>query len=140
MKKTDKRNLQPWLDYFGMLQEYEQKGFLQTEPGKNEAYVTQAALHTLAGADDGPEGLPAGTHLLRRYADVLRRIRVYTGWRGQQGAAFLTASFALHVVKDEHPHDLLCTVLLTRRRRWWALWRKVDCYDVIAYDEKKREK
>lgn len=138
MKKTNSKDMQPWLDYFAMLQEYEQKGFLQTEPGKNEAYVTQAALCTLAETDGGPDGLRAGAHLIRRYADVLRRVHAYAGWRGQQGAAYMKASFALHVVRDEHPHDLVCTVLLTRRRRWWSLGLKVDCFDVTVYTERRK--
>lgn len=41
-------DLQPWLDYFQMLHTYEEHGFLQIEAEKHEAYITRAALLTLA--------------------------------------------------------------------------------------------
>ncbi len=42
-----KTNLQPWLDYFKMLQRYEAKGFLEVKSQEHEAYITRAALLTL---------------------------------------------------------------------------------------------
>ena len=46
------RDLQPWLDYFGLLRTYEEKGFLEVKPDRHEAYVTQAAMMTLLGIGD----------------------------------------------------------------------------------------
>ena len=130
MRKRN-RNLQPWLDYFGMLQEYESNGLLQVEPEKHEAYVTQAALATLYGADVHADSYRG----CRECAAVMRRVRAYAGWMSREGGAYMDRSFAMHVVKDDAPHDLLFTVLLTRRRRWWALWRRMDSFDVIDYSE-----
>lgn len=131
MKK--KTNLQPWLDYFGMLQTYEEKGLLRADPGKHEAYVTEAALCTLSSADTQTDG--AGR--LRSYGDVVRRLRAYAGWRSQEGNGYLKENFAVHVVKDDMPHDPVCTVLLERRRRWWSLFRMTDCFEVVGYDTRE---
>ena len=128
-------NLQPWLDYFDMLHTYEEKGFLQTEPEKHEAYVTRGSLHTLSGEKDTPTVTTSGNiRRVRAYAAVVRRLRAYAGWQSREGKDYLKRPFAVHLVKDEHPHDLLCTILLERRRRWWSLWMKADCFDVIEYE------
>ena len=47
-----KKNLQPWLDYFDMLQTYIQGGFLEMLPAANEAYITEPALYNLGYADE----------------------------------------------------------------------------------------
>lgn len=47
MSKNKHQDLQPWLDYFKMLQQYEAKGFLEVKPQEHEAYITRAALLTL---------------------------------------------------------------------------------------------
>lgn len=134
--KAKVRNLQPWLDYFGMLQEYERNGYLDVMPEKGEAYVTRAALMTLAGvslsASENGDGIDM-PYVRRAVARVVRRVRVYSGWRRQDGVAYLDRAFALHVVKEAEPHDLLYTVLLSRRRRWWKLWMKAECMDIITY-------
>ena len=123
-----RKNLQPWLDYFRMLQTYEEKGFLQMEPEKNEAYVTASALATLAGTAG-----QSGAVLPRDYAGVIRRIRVYAGWMRRDGKVSLDRPFAMHVVNDGTSHDPVCTVLLTRRRRWWSLWRLTDEFEFVEY-------
>ena len=119
-------DLQPWLDYFEMLHTYEQKGFLEVFPEKHEAYITEPALFTLSPAT---KTLPS----------VVRRIRTYAGWRSQYGGTYLSHPFALHVVDAEEGHDLLYTLLLTRRRVWWKLWMKTDRIEVIEYGRKKKE-
>ena len=83
MKK--KKNLQPWLDYFEMLQQYVRNGYLETNQEKHEAYITPSALHTLANADSRQDDL----EWLCSYASVLRRIRAYTGWLSMQGKSYI---------------------------------------------------
>lgn len=66
-KVTD---IQPWLDYFELLQTYEQKGFLEVAYDKHEAFITRAALYTLADTTSGSvpvgsaDGEPAPSSLL----------------------------------------------------------------------------
>ena len=122
-----RRDIQPWLDYFGMLQEYERKGYLEVLPEKGEAYVTQTALHAMSPGDD-----PL-LQLGRAIPDTLRRIRVYAVWKTRSGKDVLDRIFALHVVGDDEPHDLLYTLLLHRRRAWWKLWLHADRIEMISY-------
>ncbi|MBQ8713081.1 MAG: hypothetical protein IJ551_09740 [Prevotella sp.] len=156
---TKKHNdLQPWLDYFQMLRTYEQKGLLEVQPEKGEAYVTQPALHALSDGDDPAEQLRSGA-----VADTLRRIRTYCAYRQAHARglqdfdprtanspdqplppvptdalqAILARPFALHVVKDEPPHDLLYTLLLTPTRSWRTAWRRKEKIEVIDYTGKK---
>lgn len=143
MKRKRHKDLQPWLDYFAMLKVYQDKGFLDvTVKGEDgtvrEAYVTRAALMTMAGVSFSARELGHGMdmpYVAERVAAEARRIRAYAGFRSQEGEAFLARPFALHVVKEEEPHDLLFTLLLERRRRWWKLWRKADVVEVIGYDD-----
>lgn len=136
-KKT--ANLQPWLDYFKMLQQYAAKGFLEVKAADNEAYITMPALFTLAGVRE--EDIDNGTFLSygesKALDDTVTRIRAYAaflkaniigqqhqvGTKGQ--AAPLPAMgmkdcfeqpFALHVVGAGMPHELLHTILLTPKR------------------------
>lgn len=130
------RDLQPWLDYFRMLQAYEEKGFLQTETEKHEAYVTQPALYTLAGCNFSAMELGHGldtAHVLTSVGRLVRRLRTYAAWKSRGGTGYDSYAFAVHVVKDDEPHDLLHTIILTTRRVWWKLWMKHDHYEVIAY-------
>lgn len=119
-----KRDLQPWIDYFRLLRTYEEKGFLEVRPGKGDAYVTLSALAVLAFGDAAR---------LDELSRTVVRIRAYAGWKCGAGARFLDAPFALNVVEDGGRHGLLCTVLVTRRRAWWKLWRKADRIDVVRY-------
>ena len=134
--KRGRRNLQPWLDYFEMLQAYEQKGFLEVLPEKHEAYMTQTALLTLS-AVEGKDGTLAPRDMLRMLSGVVksvRRIRTYAGWKSQHGGDYLSRPFAMHVVRDDEPHDLLHTILLTRKRTWRRLWMKAESVEVIDYE------
>lgn len=126
------KSLQPWLDYFELLHTYEQNGYLEVKPEKHEAYITRAALCTIAGVvpmDTVVGGLSADTRIL----DTARRLCTYVAYCSASGADYDKYTFALHVVKEEAPHDLLCTLLLTRKRVWWRLWRKAEQVEVITY-------
>lgn len=133
-------NLQPYLDYFDVLNSYIEKGYLEVYPEKGEAYVTEAALNALSDSDAAPQEkdlVMEGARRLRTYTVTLRHIRAYAGWRSLEGKAYLDKPFALHVVKDMHPYDVLFTLVLSVRRRWWALWCKTDCIDVIPVTVKR---
>ena len=129
MFRRKHKNLQPWLDYFKVLQKYQESGYLEVRPKEHEAYITRAALYTLAGGD-----VNDNIKLLQDIAKVVRHIRTYCGWRKQDGYEYLKEPFALHVVKEEHPHDLVYTLHLSRRRVWWKLWMKTDRIEVIDYE------
>ena len=126
------KNLQPWLDYFEMLHTYEQKGFLQIEAEKHEAYVTHPAFLTLCGFDMEPDGMEMPRTAIAM-GKTIRRLRTYAAFISQDGADYDRYAFAVHVVKDVEPHDLLHTIVLTTRRRWWKLWMRHDSFDVISY-------
>ncbi len=133
MKKKHK-DLQPWLDYFGMLQTYKQRGFLELLPEKHEAFITLPALLTMTPGGDSPTTLPP-----EAIPDTVRHIRAYAAFCAQQGDGYLTWPFALHVVQDEPPHDLLRTILLSPTRSWRTLWRTREKVEVIDYGSEKRE-
>lgn len=134
MKKH--KNLQPWLDYFEMLHTYEEKGFLQVEAEKHEAYVTEPALYTLAGCSFSAreKGMRIdAAHTMTQVGHLVRRLRVYAAWRSQGASSYDSHAFAVHMVKPDEPHDLLHTIILTTRRPWWKLWMKHDHFEVISY-------
>lgn len=157
-----KTNLQPWLDYFKMLQRYEQKGFLQMNPQEHEAYVTRAALLTLANIDAEDVQSAAMSSQPEALADILSRLRAYAAYRwapavGQQHpvdindpdaeipvipieelTAYLSVPFATHIVKEDYPHDLLLTLLLQQKRSWRTAWRTVDTIEAIDYTENNK--
>ena len=153
-----KTNLQPWLDYFKMLQRYEAKGFLQMNPKEHEAYITRAALLTLANIDAvdiQPVTSPLSDEEL---IDLISSLRAYAAYRwapavGQQHpvdmndpaaplpdipktelTAYLSQPFATHIVKEDYPHDLLLTLLLQQKRTWYG--RTKDTIEAIDYTEK----
>lgn len=126
----NKKNLQPWLDYFGMLQRYQDCGFLLMEPQKHEAYITQPAMMTLTQNIDSEVSLE---HLSHAIPIIVRRLRTYAAFLAQEGKGYMEQNFAMNVVKDVEPNDPLYTVLLTRRRRWFCPWRKLDHYETIVY-------
>lgn len=160
MSKNKHQDLQPWLDYLKMLQQYEAKGFLQMNHMEHEAYVTRAALLTLAGIDAEEVQSAAISSQPEALADTLSRLRAYAAYRwapavGQQHStdmndpaaplpaipeaeltAYLSQPFAIHIVKEDYPHDLLLTLLLQQKRSWRTAWRTVDTIEVIDYTEK----
>ncbi len=133
-------DLQPWVDYFDMLGAYEEKGFLLVKPAEHEAYVTQPALCTLSALASQIDVTPGNAALLQQrlaedMPDILRRIRAYAGWKSGQEYGYLTVPFILHVVQPDAPHDLICTFLMTPRRRWWLMpWKKADHIEIIKYE------
>lgn len=130
--KAKKKNLQPWLDYFEMLQTYETKGLLEMKPDKHEAYITEPALFALTKAKDLMDAWQRALAACETPI-VLRRIRTYAGWKSLHDDGYLSRPFALHVVRDEEPHDLLYTIVITSRRRWWKLWMWHDSIEIIEY-------
>ena len=143
------QDLSPLLDYFDMLKTYEQKGYLEVMPDKHEAYITRAAFYTICYADysdDGIQQLADSSHVavqqrMKSVSDFVLYIRAYAGWRSQQGKAFMDKPFALHVVTENHPHDLLYTLLASHERVWWKLWLgKTDRVEVIAYADNNASK
>lgn len=156
-----KTNLQPWLDYFKMLQRYEAKGFLEVKPAEHEAYVTRAALLTLAGIDaENVQSAAISSLSDDKLIDLISILRAYAAYRwapavGQQHpadmndpaapmpaipeaelTAYLSQPFAVHIVKEDYPHDLLLTLLLQQKRSWRTAWRTVDTIETIDYTEK----
>lgn len=156
-------NLQPWLDYFKMLQQYEQKGFLQMNPAEHEAYITRAALLTLANID-AVDIQPVTSSLSdEKLIDLISILRAYAAYRwapavGQQHpadmndpdaeipvipieelTAYFSQPFAAHIVKEDYPHDLLLTLLLQQKHSWRTAWRTVDTIEVIDYTEQKNK-
>ena len=157
-------NLQPWLDYLKMLQQYEQKGFLQMNPKEHEAYITRAALLTLAGIDAVDVQYAAVSPQPEALTATISRLRAYAAYRwapavGQQHpvdindpdaeipvipieelTAYFSQPFATHIVKEDYPHDLLLTLLLQQKRSWRTAWRTVDTIEAIDYTEQKPQK
>ena len=153
------KNITPWLDYFEMLRTYTRNGFIEVWPQKQEAYITEPALATLAGhaADKGA--------MAKEILEVALRLRTFSEYintakeaykqhvRDLEVAEDMTATaktlnqasdnlrrlharhntFALHVVEPSAPHDLRYSVLVTRKRRWFWPWSKTDIYDAITY-------
>ena len=123
----------PWLDWFDVLERYKRNGFLELQPGKNEAYITLPALHALTPGDDPASQLESGAVL-----DTMRRIRAYVIWTLQRGPSILAKPFALHVVKDGPTNDLIYTILVTKRRRWWIPWTRTERIEIIDYMKKNK--
>lgn len=130
MKKS--QDLQPLFEYFGMLRKYEEKGYLQAEPEKHEAYITRAAYLTLLG-EDSEKTLCESTIPVNEVADISRRLLTYVAYQHQLND-YIEKPFALHVLKEDAPFDPLYTVLFSRRRVWWKLWLgKADHIEIISY-------
>ena len=153
-------NLQPLLDYFDMLKAYEQKGYLQLEIDKHEAYVTQTALHAMTPGDDPQQQLQDGS-----ITDTVRYIRTLAAYRAAAAKglsmydpktvldpdtplptiptvelmAYFDQPFAIHVVRDEPPHDPIYTLVITHRKSWRTLWQWRDNIEVIDYQSDNNE-
>lgn len=158
MSKNSKHpDLTPWLDYFKMLQQYEAKGFLEIKPAEHEAYVTRAALLTLSLEDvssfmfqvsrNDAQQEPETRNLKPETNDkalvaLLSRIRAYAGWKAAAAdpsaishqPSYISVPFAVHIVKEDYPHDLLLTLLLQQKRTWYG--RAKDTIESIDYTEK----
>ena len=163
MSKNKHQDLQPWIDYFKMLQQYETKGFLEMKPQEHEAYITRAALLTLANIDAVAIQPVTSSLSDEKLIDLISILRAYAAYRwapavGQQHpadmndpaaplpvipeaelTAYLSQPFATHIVKEDYPHDLLLTLLLQQKRSWRTAWRTVDTIEAIDYTEQKNK-
>jgi len=119
-------DLQPWVDYFQMLQVYERHGLIEVVPDKHEIYITLPAICTLCGGIEQIE---------KKAVETILHLRAYAAWLSQKGQSYMREVFALHIVKDEEPYDLLYTLVVTPRRRWWQNGEKVE---LIKYNPEKR--
>lgn len=132
--KEKHQNIQPWLDYFQLLKTYESRGLLEIHPDMYEAFTTAPAVCSLAENGREPKDHDAAMRLfLSRIPAIAHRIQAYAAFKMQGGYDYMQSDFALHVVKDEPPHDALYTVILTHRRRWWWPWRKTEHVETIIY-------
>lgn len=130
-------DLQPWLEYFGVLKAYEDAGYLQMLPEKNEAFITAPALYALstpeASADEEQSDEEKKLSLVKDVPKTLRRIRAYSAWKSRTGILYMSRPFALNVVKPDVPHDPLYTLVIASNRPWWNLWQWNDNIDIIEY-------
>ena len=129
-------DIQPWMDFVEVLDRYRNRGYLElASPG--EAYVTMAAISTLAGID--PLQAAARTDyaysasLWDKLKGVARYIMVYAAYSGCAG---LPKSYAVNVVGDRMPHEPLFVILVCRRRSWRTAWRMKDCFKIVFYGQK----
>lgn len=132
MQKMKKKlnDLQPWLDYFDMMQAYEHNGLLQIESEKHEAHVTQTAIHAMSKGDDPQQQLEYGS-----IVETVRRLQVYAAFCSTKGVEYMKAPFAIHVVKDTEPHDRIYTLLITHHKSWRTMWLWPDNIEVINYQK-----
>ena len=126
------KDLQPWLDYFDMLQTYESKGYLELQLDKHEAYVTLPAIHAMSKGDNPQEQLRDGSII-----ETMRHIRCYAAFRSMNGTEYINPPFAIHVVQPEPPYDLLYTLLITRHKSLRTLMRWRDKIETITYNDPK---
>lgn len=98
------------------------------EAEKHECYVTRAALHAMTPGDDPVQQMKDGSIL-----ETAKRLRAYAGTlSGKEADEYFVKPFAVHVVYENYPHDLLYTVLLTKGKHWW---QRRDKIEVIGYAE-----
>ena len=117
-----------WLDYFELLKTYEQKGLLEIQTDYHEAYITRAALYALANADECKS-----TRRQKVIFETARHFHTYAAWKSQQGSGYFNQPFAVNVVHEDMPHDLLYTIFISFRRRLWWPFRKTACFNIIHY-------
>ena len=136
-------NVLPWMVYFEMLNAYERKGYLEVIPDKNETFVTRAALFSLSLCNEKAD------MSVKTMEETICRIRAHRVYRSQlerigksdlkedmgRRPLEIDRPFALYVVKEENPHDLICIILVTRRRKWYRFWQKTDCIRVVTYGD-----
>ena len=136
MGKTNMKNLQPWLDWFGLLRVYSDKGYLSVQPDKGEAYITEPAFYTLANIDLPTVSTLEPVALAKANDDLLTtvgRIKAYADYLAAFNQMEPPGVFALHVVKPEPPHDPRYTIVAERRKLWYCPWRKTTDYRFIYY-------
>ena len=127
-EKKKHKDLQPWLDYFGMLRVNVVSGFLQMSVVKHEAFVTQPGIHAMSEGDDSAKQIEDGSII-----NTAHRIFTYASWLSGEGNGYRHKPFAVHVVKPDEPHDMMYTILFTRVFRFWKWKEKVE---IINYPSK----
>lgn len=126
--KKKHSDLQPFLDYFSMLSEYVEKGYMQLDVKEHAVYITQPAIHAMSPGNDPAVQLRDGS-----IENTALRIRTYAAWLLGEGNDYMKSNFSVHVVKDEEPHDLIFTLLFSQSRRIFRTKPKVE---VITYPKK----
>lgn len=121
-------DISPFLEYFSMLSEYLDKGFLQIDVAKHEVFVTQPAIHALSPGNDPAEQLRNGA-----IAHTALSLRAWAAWMSGEGNDYMKSNFSVHVVKDEEPHDLIFTLLFSQSR---GIFRTKPKVEVITYPKK----
>ena len=137
---SKKVNLQPWKDYFRMLQRHEREGFLQMKPVDHEAYVTQPALHAMTSGDD-----PAQQALSGAIGKTCVHLLTYAAYLSQEGTGYMRKPFAVNVVQAEAPYDPLYTIVISRQpnplRRWFATGPTKDyAFEIVTYQDVHKNK
>ncbi len=128
VKSKSHADLKPWLGFFKMFCAYAKLGYLQMNVAKHEAYVTQPAIHALSEGCDPKKQIEEGSVIA-----IAGRVRNYAAWLSGEGKSYLQTSFAVHIVKPDEPHDLMCTIVFARALRLF-MWK--DKVDVITYPKK----
>lgn len=126
--KKKHSDISPFLEYFSMLSEYLDKGFLQIDVAKHEVFVTQPAIHALSPGNDPAEQLRNGA-----IARTALSLRAWAAWMSGEGNDYMKRNFSVHVVKDEEPHDLIFTLLFSQPR---GIFRTKPKVEVITYPKK----
>ena len=126
--KKKHSDLQPFLDYFSMLREYVEKGYMQLDVKEHAVYITQPAIHAMSPGNDPAVQLRDGS-----IENTAFRIRAYVAWLSGEGNDYLDRNFSVHVVKDEEPHDLIFTLLFSQPR---GIFRTKPKVEVITYPKK----
>ena len=127
-EKKKHKDLQPWLDYFDMLRANVEPGLLQMSVVKHEAFVAQPGIHAMSEGDDPAKQIENGSLL-----QTAHRIFTYAAWLSGEGNGYRHKPFAVHVVKDTEPHDMIYTILFTSVFRFCRWKEKVE---VINYPSK----
>ena len=122
------KDLQPWLDYFDMLRVNVESGFLQMGVAKHESFVTQPGIHAMSKGDDPAKQIEDGSII-----NTAHRIFTYAAWLSGEGNGYRHKPFAVHVVKDTEPHDMIYTILFTRVLRFMRWKEKIE---IINYPSK----
>ena len=120
-EKKKHKDLQPWLDYFDMLRANVEPGFLQMSVVKHEAFVAQPGIHAMSEGDDPAKQIENGSLL-----QTAHRIFTYAAWLSGEGNGYRHKPFAVHVVKDTEPHDMIYTILFTSAFRVFRWKEKVE--------------
>lgn len=124
----ERQDLQPWLDYFDMLREYVNDGFLQVAVEQHECFVTQSALHAMSDGSNPLLHIRNGT-----IEKTAQRLRTYAAWLSAEGEGYMREPFAVNVVRHDEPHDPVYTILLTQKRRMVKWNEKIE---IIIYTKK----